>query len=90
MRQMQSVTIYTKPLCPYCVRAISLLERKGARIVEISAAFDPEKRKEMIARSGGRLTYPQIFIGERHIGGCDDLSALDRAGRLDALLNAAE
>ena len=84
---MQTVTIYTKPLCPYCVRAMSLLKRKGAEIVEISAAFNKEKRQEMLARSNGQRTYPQIFIGDTHDGGSDDLAALERDGKLDALLN---
>lgn len=84
---MKSVTVYTKPLCPYCVRALSLLKKKGAAIVEISAAFDAKLRAEMIARAGGRSTYPQIFVGETHIGGSDDLYALDKAGKLDPLLN---
>ena len=85
---MTHVTIYTKPYCPYCVRALSLLEQKGVPFTEIEAGFDPAARKEMLARSNGGSTYPQIFIGERHIGGCDDMMALDRAGQLDALLNA--
>lgn len=85
---MTEVTIYTKPYCPYCVRAVSLLERKGIPFTEIVASYDPDKRREMIHRSG-RTTYPQIFIGERHIGGCDDMLALDRAGQLDPLLQAA-
>lgn len=84
---MKPVTIYTRPLCPYCVRAMSLLKSKGAEITEISAAFDATKRDEMIRRSNGGRTYPQIFIGDKHVGGCDDLVALDRAGRLDAMLN---
>lgn len=85
---MKTVTIYTKPLCPYCVRAMTLLKKKGARIEEISAAFDPHKRDEMIRRSNGRRTYPQIFVGDIHVGGSDDLHALDAAGKLDAMLNA--
>ena len=84
---MKPVTIYTRPMCSYCVRALALLEEKRANVAEISAAFDAEKRQEMIKRSGGRMTYPQIFIGETHIGGCDELVALDRAGKLDGLLN---
>mgnify|MGYP005752042287 FL=1 len=84
---MANVTIYTKPYCPYCIRALDLLEKKGVDFTEIEAAFDPEKRQEMNQRSG-RNTFPQIFIGERHIGGCDDMMALERAGELDALLNA--
>lgn len=84
---MKPVTVYTKPLCPYCVRALSLLKKKGAQVNEISAAFDARLREEMIARAGGRWTYPQIFIGDTHVGGSDDLHALDSAGKLDALLN---
>lgn len=84
---MKSVTIYTKPLCPYCVRAMSLLKKKGVEIAEISAAFDSAKRAEMVQRSNGARTYPQIFIGDQHVGGCDDLYALDAAGKLDPLLN---
>lgn len=86
---MTEVTIYTKPYCPYCVRAVALLEKKGVAFTEIEAAFDPEKKREMIQRSGGRMTFPQIFIGEKHIGGCDDMLALERAGKLDPLLHAA-
>ena len=86
---MPHVTIYTKPYCPYCVRAIDLLERKGVDFTEIDAAFDPEKRHEMMRRANGRATFPQIFVGDQHIGGCDDMVALDRAGKLDPLLQAA-
>lgn len=86
---MQDVTIYTKPMCPYCFRALALLKKKGATVTEISAAFDKAKREEMLAKSNGKRTYPQIFIGETHVGGCDDLIALDDAGKLDPLLNAA-
>ncbi|MDO8799143.1 glutaredoxin 3 [Phenylobacterium sp.] len=85
---MTQVTIYTKPFCPYCVRAVSLLEKKGVAFTEIDAAFDPEKRQEMMQRSGGRATFPQIFIGDDHIGGCDDMMALERDGKLDPLLAA--
>lgn len=84
---MAHVTIYTRAFCPYCARALSLLEEKGADFTEIDAGMDAEMRKEMIQRSG-RTTYPQIFVGEKHIGGCDDMLALDRAGELDGLLNA--
>ena len=84
---MSHVTIYTKPYCPYCLRAVDLLEKKGVAFTEIEAAFDPDKRQEMIQRSG-RATFPQIFIGERHIGGCDEIMALERAGELDPLLAA--
>jgi len=85
----QPVTIYTKPFCPYCIRALSLLEQKGVAFDEIEAAFDPAKRQEMIQRAGGRATFPQIFVGDRHIGGCDEMMALERAGELDPLLQAA-
>jgi glutaredoxin 3 len=85
---MANVTIYTKPYCPYCIRAVSLLEKKGVEFTEIEAAFDPEKRQEMMRRSG-RATFPQIFVGDQHIGGCDDMMALEREGRLDPLLQQA-
>ena len=84
---VSKVTIYTKPFCPYCERAEALLRRKGVEFEEIVASIDPEKRKEMQERSG-RMTYPQVFIGDRHIGGCDDLHELDRRGELDRLLAA--
>ena len=82
---MAQVTIYTKPYCPYCVAALDLLERKGVEVHEISASGDPDKRREMVERSG-RNTFPQIFVGDHHIGGCDDMMALDRRGELDPLL----
>ncbi|PZQ65796.1 MAG: glutaredoxin 3 [Phenylobacterium zucineum] len=85
---MAQITIYTKPYCPYCIRAVDLLEKKGVEFTEIEAAFDPEKRQEMIQRAHGRATFPQIFIGEQHIGGCDDMMALERDGKLDPLLAA--
>ena len=85
---MAQVTIYTKPYCPYCVRAVELLENKGVGFTEIEAGFDPTLRQEMIGRAGGRATYPQIFVGDQHIGGCDDMMALERDGRLDTLLAA--
>ena len=88
MSSMPKITVYTKPFCPYCSRALSVLASKGAEVTEIEAAFDPELRKEMLAKSNGKTTYPQIFIGDRHVGGCDDLMALDRAGQLDPLLSA--
>ena len=84
---MAHVTIYTKPYCPYCIRAVSVLEKKGADFTEIEAASDPEKRQEMMKRSG-RSTFPQIFIGDTHIGGCDDMMALEFNGKLDPLLQA--
>ncbi|WP_411817420.1 glutaredoxin 3 [Hyphococcus sp. DH-69] len=85
---MNPVVVYTKPLCPYCTRALSLLEKKGAKVTDISAAYDKDKRAEMLSKSNGKTTYPQIFIGETHVGGYDELSALDRAGKLDPMLNA--
>jgi glutaredoxin 3 len=85
---MADVTIYTKPGCPYCSRALALLQKKGASVTEISAAFDREKRAEMVARANGRATYPQIFVGATHVGGCDDLYALETRGGLDPLLKA--
>ena len=84
---MARVTVYTKPFCPYCSRALGLLQQKGVEINEIEAASDMALRQEMIQKSG-RATYPQIFIGDRHIGGCDDLVTLDREGGLDPLLSA--
>lgn len=86
---MKAVTVYTTMFCPYCDRALSLLQSKGARITEIRAGMDADKKAEMIARSGGKRTFPQIFVGETHVGGCDDLHALDAQGRLDPLLAGA-
>ncbi len=85
---MADVVIYTKPGCPYCHAAVALLERKGADYTEIVASNDPAKKAEMVEKSGGRMTFPQIFIDGKHIGGADDMSALDRRGGLDALLAA--
>ncbi len=82
---MASVVIYTRPFCGFCAEALRLLREKGAAFEEIEAGFDPGLRAEMMQRSG-RTTFPQIFIGERHIGGCDELLALERAGKLDPLL----
>ena len=84
---MPAITIYTTTYCPYCVKAKDLLKRKGAAYTEISAE-DDDVREAMIAKAGGRRTVPQIFIGETHVGGCDDLYALDKAGKLDAMLLA--
>ena len=84
---MAHVTIYTRPFCGYCARALKLLNDKGIAFTEIEAGFDPDKRREMMDRSG-RSTFPQIFVGDRHIGGCDDMMALERAGKLDPLLAA--
>jgi glutaredoxin 3 len=84
---MASVTIYTKVYCPFCERALALLESKGANITNIEAASKPEVRAKMNELSG-RNTFPQIFIGGKHIGGCDDLMALNSKGDLEALLAA--
>jgi glutaredoxin 3 len=82
------VEIYTKTFCPYCWRAKSLLESKGVEYKEIAVDFGGEVKKVMVQRASGRTTVPQIFIGELHVGGCDDLMALDRDGKLDRLLAA--
>ena len=82
---MQKITIYTTTTCPYCVRAKALLDRKGATYREISAE-DPSIREEMIQKAGGRKTVPQIFIGDFHVGGCDDLYELEKQGKLDQRL----
>jgi glutaredoxin 3 len=87
---MAEIEIYTQPWCPYCSRAISLLASKGAAFREIDAPHGSAEREESIRRSGGRTTVPQIFIDGRHIGGSDDLAALDRGGGLDALLHAGQ
>ena len=84
---MAKVTIYTRPFCGYCARALKVLGDKGADFTEIEAGMDPKLRQEMMDRSG-RTTFPQIFVGDSHIGGCDDMMALDREGKLDALLAA--
>jgi len=81
------IVIYTKSTCPYCHAAKRLLRRKGADFTEISVEGDPAGQLNMAARAGGRSTVPQIFIGSEHIGGCDELHALDRAGGLDPLLS---
>jgi glutaredoxin 3 len=85
---MAKIEIYTKFLCPYCTRAKRLLDTKGAAYEEIDISTGGPRRTEMIERSGGRQTVPQIFIDGRHIGGSDDLQALDRSGGLDPLLSA--
>ncbi|MCH8491159.1 MAG: glutaredoxin 3 [Oceanicaulis sp.] len=82
---MMAVTIYTRPFCPYCVRAVDLLKNKGVGFEEIEAGFDPQKKAEMVERALGARTFPQIFIGEVHGGGCDEMMALERRGKLDAL-----
>lgn len=83
---MAKVTIYTRAMCPYCSRAVSLLQKKGVDFEEIDAGRDPAKKQEMIQRSQGGSTFPQIFIGKEHIGGCDEMMALERSGALDNML----
>jgi glutaredoxin 3 len=84
---MPTIEIYTQPWCPFCARAMHLLSSKGVEFREINAPHGSAERKEAARRSNGRTTVPQIFIDGRHIGGCDDLVALDRAGKLDPLLH---
>ena len=86
---MPRVEIYSTMFCPYCARAKSLLERKGVRYENIDIIEDTAKRDEMVRRAHGRTSVPQIFIDGEHIGGCDDLYALDRAGKLDPKLGRA-
>lgn len=85
---MKTVRIYTSPLCGYCHAAKRLLAGKGVPFSEIDVLGDLEARRAMTMRAGGRRTVPQVFVGDRHVGGYDDLSALERAGRLDPLLEA--
>ena len=85
---MAKVVIYTTPGCPYCSTAIDLLKRKGVDFDEVVASRDAEKKAEMIRRSGGRTTFPQIFIDDTHVGGCDDMLDLESRGGLDPLLAA--
>jgi glutaredoxin 3 len=80
------IIVYATLLCPYCHRAKALLRKKGVAFTEIDVGMDPGKRAEMTNRAQGRCTVPQIFIGDTHIGGCDDLQALDQEGKLDTLL----
>jgi glutaredoxin 3 len=85
---MARITVYTTKLCPYCHMAKELLRKKGAAFDEVDVDGKRELRAEMSAKAGGRSTVPQIWIGETHVGGCDDLYALDRDGKLDVLLGA--
>ena len=85
---MAKVTVYTSDYCPYCGQAKRLLDRKGVAYEEVNISEDEAQRVEMIARTKGRMSVPQIFIGDYHVGGSDDLHALDRAGKLDPLLSA--
>ncbi len=86
--EMAKIEVYTKAFCPYCTRAMALLDAKGADYEEIDLTMGGPRRQEMIQRAGGRTTVPQIFIDGKHIGGSDDLAALDRRGGLDDLLAA--
>lgn len=86
---MQPVTVFTQPRCGFCTAALRLLSAKGAPIEEIDVAATPGARAQMMQRAQGRHTTPQIFVGSTHVGGCDDLFALERAGRLDGLLRGA-
>jgi glutaredoxin 3 len=85
---MAKVEIYTRQFCGYCTAAKRLLAEKGVAFEEFDATYEPQLRQQMIGRAGGRATFPQIFIDGRHVGGCDDIHALDRAGKLDPLLAA--
>ena len=85
---MARVEIYTKITCSYCFRAKALLKQKGVDLEEISVDLGGERKREMLQRAGGRMTVPQVFINGEHIGGCDDLFELERAGKLDELLAA--
>jgi glutaredoxin 3 len=83
---MPKVTIYTTAFCPYCHSAKALLRRKNVEFTEVDVSYDPEERQRMMKRTNGRRTVPQIFIGERYVGGSDELHALERQGKLDPLL----
>jgi glutaredoxin 3 len=85
---MKDVTIYTTPFCGYCFAAKRLLAGKGVDFTEIDVSVDPPRRSEMVQRSRGGLTVPQIFVGDVHIGGYDEMSALERSGKLDPILAA--
>jgi len=85
---MAEVTVYTRQLCGYCTAAKNLLSAKGVAYVEHDATFEPDLRKQMIQRANGATTYPQIFFGDLHVGGCDDLMALDRSGKFEAALES--
>ena len=83
---MAEVTVYSSMLCPYCTRAKRLLKEKGVEFTEIDLMQEPLRKREMIEKAGGLTSVPQIFVGETHVGGCDELYALDAAGKLDPLL----
>ncbi len=85
---MKPVEIYTTPICGFCHRAKQLLNQKGVDFTEVDVMANPERKAEMMQRANGGRTVPQIFVGDMHVGGCDDLYALERQGKLDALLAA--
>ncbi|NNF24243.1 MAG: glutaredoxin 3 [Rhodobacteraceae bacterium] len=85
---MKTIDIYTSPFCGFCHAAKRLLSQKGVSFSEFDVARDPDKRKEMMQRAPGSRTVPQIFVGETHVGGCDELYALEQSGKLDPLLSA--
>lgn len=85
---MQPVEIYTTPFCGFCVMAKRLLTQKGVTFSEVDVSRDPDRRQEMMTRAKGGYTVPQIFVGDTHIGGCDELMALDRSGKLDPMLRS--
>ena len=87
---MAEVELYTTPFCPYCTRARALLDCKGIVFTDIDIAEEPGRRAEMVRRAGGRTSVPQIFIDGEHIGGCDELMALDRTGELDVKLGTSK
>jgi glutaredoxin 3 len=86
---MAKIVIYTTPICPYCVQAKRLLSRKGVAFEEVDVSGDGELRRRMVQKAGGRMTVPQIFVDDSYIGDCDEIYALDRAGKLDSLLKLA-
>ena len=86
---MTQIVIYTTNSCPYCMMAKNLLNKKGVKFEEIDVTYDPAERQRMMARAGGRRSVPQIFIGATHVGGCDELHALEAKRGLDALLVSA-
>lgn len=83
---MAEVTLYTRKLCGFCTAAKRLLDSKGTAYTEHDATFSPDMRKEMISKANGKSTFPQIFIGDVHVGGCDELHELERVGKLDPML----
>jgi glutaredoxin 3 len=83
---MTKVEIYTREFCPYCTQAMQLLDKKGVKYTHVDAGMDPEKKAEMVRRAEGARTFPQIFINDTHIGGCDDLYAMENGGTLDGML----